>query len=103
MLKLPYFEPKSTVGANHLEIVAVGGDQPGAVRPGRERDQDVEMQVTQLIRREAFIGVDSTQHPAGFEPIALRGCQYGMVLLQRSQELPLCRFRRTTPQFCQDH
>jgi len=103
MLGLPYFELKFPVGADHFKIGAVGGNQPGTVRPRRERDEHVEMQIAQLVRCEAFICVHLPQQPARLQPIIFRGRQDAMVLLQRSQELPLRRFRRATPQLRQNH
>ena len=103
MLGLPYFELKSRVGADHFKIGTVGGDQPGAVRPRGECNEHVEMQVAQLGRREAFIRANLPEQPAGLPPIIFRGRQDARVPFQRSQELPLRRFRGATPQLRQNH
>ena len=70
---------------------------------GRERDEYVEMQVSQLVRRESCARVNFPEYLARLQPIFFRGCQYGMVSLQSSQKFALRRLRGTTPQFGQDN
>ena len=49
---LPYFQLNLPKGADQLKIGAVGGYQASAMRARGQRDEHVEMQVSQLVRRE---------------------------------------------------
>ncbi len=99
---LPQFEMKSAVAVDQLKIGAVGSDQPSSVRPRRERDEHIKMQVAQLVRREPFIRVNFSQYLARFQPILFRGGQDGMIPLQRPQEFPLRWLRGAAPQLRKD-
>jgi hypothetical protein len=99
---LPYFQLDLPVGRYQLKIGAVGGDQPGTVRARGERDKHVEMQVSQLVRREPFIATKIRQQPPGLQPIILCWSQDAVVLFECSQEIPLNRLRCATPQLRQN-
>src|ERR1017187_2719276 len=99
---LPYFQSDLSVGRYQLKIGAVGGDQPGTVRARGERDKHVEMQVSQLMRREPFIATNIRQQPPGLQPIILCWSQDAVVLFECSQEIPLNRLRCATPQLRQN-
>jgi hypothetical protein len=58
-VRLPYFELESPVAVNQLKIGTVRGDEPGTMRSSRERDEYVEMQVSELVGRRDFAPVDA--------------------------------------------
>jgi hypothetical protein len=65
----PLFDPSSpnleldlAVLPDKLKVGPVGRDETGAVGAGSERDENVEMQVTQFMRREAVIGTNARQN-----------------------------------------
>jgi hypothetical protein len=51
-LQLPYLKLELAVAIDYFKIGPVGVYQPGAVRARGERDQDVEVQIAQFVRRE---------------------------------------------------
>ena len=61
MSEVPYFDMKFPVGAEQFKIGAVRRNQQGAVRPRGERAEQVEMQVSELVRHEAFLRVNFFQ------------------------------------------
>jgi len=64
----PDFELKCPIATDQLEVGAVGGNQASAVRPRRESDEHVKVQVLQFVRRKAFVGLNLPQDLARLEP-----------------------------------
>jgi hypothetical protein len=102
-LHLPYFELEFSISVNQLKIGTIRGDEPGSVRSGRERNENVKMQVAELPRHESSIRVNFSEYLARVQPIFFCRRQDGMVSFQRSQEFDLRRLRGTTPQFGQNY
>ena len=68
---LPQLDKDFSITIDQLEIGAVGSDEAGAVRPRGERDQYVEMQIAQFVRREPFIRVYLPQDLTRLQPVLL--------------------------------
>jgi hypothetical protein len=102
-LNLPYLESQLSVMMNHLKIGSVGGDQAGSAGARGQRNQDVEMQITQFVGGKTVSGAKFSQNLARLDPVVFRGTQNGMILCQGSQEISLSSLGRTAPQLRQDY
>jgi len=94
---LPNFEVEFAVLMNQLKIGAVGGDQAASVMPDGKGDQDIEMQVPELCRREAFVGMNLREQLARFQPNPFRGSEDGMVLAEGPYKVAFRSFGRAAP------
>lgn len=100
---LPYLKLEFSIASDHFKVGAIGRNQPGAVRPRGKGDEDVEMHIAELVRRELLVCVDFPQYLAGLQPVFFCRSQDGMVPLEGQQEFPLCRLGGAAPQLRQDH
>jgi hypothetical protein len=76
---LPYFELQFSVPVDHLKIGAVTGDEPGFMRSSRERNENVEMQVAELVGHESSVRVNFPRYLTRLQPNFFRRRQDGMV------------------------
>jgi len=60
---LPDFQLEIPIAPNHLEVYAIGRNQPCAVRAGRQSDQNVEMQVAKFVRLETLVLLHFRKNP----------------------------------------
>ena len=65
----PDLKSNGNVCGYQFEIGAVRCYQAGPIGTGSERNQNVEMQVSQLLGTKSFFGTDFAQNPSGFKPI----------------------------------
>lgn len=88
---------------DYFEVGAVRGDQPGAVRSSRERDEYIKMQVAELVAGEPRVLIDVSEYLARFQPVLLSRCEDGVIFLEGSEEFALRGFCRAAPQFCENN
>ncbi len=71
--QLPYFELESAVAANHLEVSPVRGDETRAVGSRCQRDEHVEVQVSEFVGSVVMLGAHLGQNLARLQPVPLGG------------------------------
>jgi Protein of unknown function DUF262 len=101
--RLPGFQLEIPIIADQFEVVTIGSDQPRPMRPGRQRNQHIEVQIAELVRLKALVGSDLRQDLPGFQPAFLCWRQNRSALFNRLHKLPLRGNRRPAPKLRQHH
>jgi len=96
-MKLPDIETKFAILMDQFKVGSIGGNQERSMRAGRQRNQNVKVQVAEFLRSKAFVRANPREQLARLQPCLFSGCEDRVILAKHSDELALCGLGSSTP------
>src|ERR1035437_8604678 len=98
----PNLQLEIPVLVNQLEVGAIRSDEFGPVASRGQRDQYIEVKIAQLARFESLFFAHLRKQHTRLQPIVSGWSQYGVVLFECMQNVPVNRRDSSPPEFCEN-